>query len=191
MMTFKMKAIINAKAFVKDGDTFENIVNMCSLKPVNDWHNWQDRDKNLLKIHKNNSIHIYPAKTHAVIKKDYKARPATIAKNSHWAMLAFGKDIFGNEASLIWFKENNKLKLSFFVEECWVENYLPLLSGIDILKLICKEQNTEFKKVKIPKILNLKVEEGYVVKWPPNKKEMEKLEKCQNSVRKVLQGCGL
>lgn len=185
------KAITDAKAFLKDGDAFESIVNMCSLKPIT-WQNWHDVDKNLLKIHKNNAIHIYPAKHHVPIKKDYKARPATIAKNSRWTMMAFGQDIFGNEATLIWMLGNdNKLKLSFFVEECWVENYLPLLSGIDILKLINKEKDSDFKKIKIPKIMNIKIEESYVVPWPPNKKQIEKLEKCQDSVEKVLQGCGI
>jgi len=187
-----MTAIKNAKASLKDGDTFESIVKMCCLKPIDGWHNWQDKGNNLLKIHKNNSIHIYPAKQHLVVKKDYKVRPDIIANSSSWAMMAFGLDTFGNEASLVWFiGKDGKLKLSFFVEECWVENYFPLLSGIDILKLIYKEKEYIFKKVKIPKIMNLKVQESYVVQWPPNKTQIKQLEKCQDSVKQVLQGCGI
>lgn len=190
------KAIVNARAFVKDGETFQSIVEMCMLRPKDGWKCWYDDGKNLLKINKNSSIRILPSKTREITTKDIyrKSRPKYIAENSSWALIASGEDEFDNEASVIWFLGKDKrLRVCFFVEDCWVENVLPLLSGFNILKLVHQEnQNNILKRVKFPNdVLKLKVKEAFTTQWPPNNKQIQLIEPMQKSVKKVLKVCGI
>lgn len=190
-----MKAIVNARSFVKNADEFESIVGLCALRPQKNWKCWYDDSKNILKIHKNTSMHIYPAKgsVHSTTDIYYKSRPKQIANNSNWMLLSTGTDDFNNESSLVWFIGNdNRLRVCFFVEECWVENHLPLLSGVPVLKIIAKEKNiVELRKVKIPSVLNLKTNESFAAQWPLDNKQMKKLEATNSSVTRVLKMCGI
>jgi hypothetical protein len=191
------KAIVSAKAFVKDSKTFESIVKLCALKPENDsWVRWHDDGNNILRIQKNNSFHIYPSSKISLGKITdlyRKSRPKYIAKDSHWAMFSFGYDEFDNEATIAWFIGNDeRLRVSFFVEECWVENHLPLLSGAKILKKISEEKySKEFRQINIPSSMNLNIQKTFTMSWPPSTRQLEKLELIQKSTLQVLKVCGI
>lgn len=133
-MTYKyQRDIASGRAFVND-DSFELIVKMCKLKPRKTWKIWEDEGGNTLRLQKDHNCHIYPSGTETKSKDIYrKSKPAQIANASHWALLGFGRE------SAVWFLGNDgRLRASWFENGVWKENRLPLLSGIEILKLITR-----------------------------------------------------
>lgn len=174
----KATALASARAFLNKTPSFELIVEMCDLKPRGTWKVWEDDGGNFLRLQKDRSCHIYPSYEIEIGTKDIyrKARPEYIAKASYWALLAFGRE------SVVWFLGNDgKLRMSCFKDGAWVENRLPLLSGVQTLRLI-SERMTDSKLQKVE--LN-QYDCAYITGWPP-----ESNIECP-SAGSVLKECGI
>jgi hypothetical protein len=143
----RIQALESVKAFLPNDKEIETIINVCNLYPIeNSWRKWADNLGSYIQIQNNKKVISFSYspydKSKRIITDIYfKAPPANIAKFSKWAFISFGKMDKLN-VGFIWFMgHDNKLRLLFNSSGQWQRNLPPLVSGINILRLIIKHLN--------------------------------------------------
>ena len=140
-------AIVNVKAFLPEDKEIIQIIDMCNLDPDGDsWLKWSDSNGNYLHIKKDKTVvsnKDSPTKKKIRLIKDihFKAPIDVISKNSKWALICFAESSVnipsfhnispGINIAFIWFFGiDNKLRLSTFIQNEWIENQSPLITSI-------------------------------------------------------------
>ena len=184
-------AIVNVKAFLPQDQEIIQIIDMCNLDPEGDsWYKWSDANGNYLHI-KNDKTVISskesPTKKKIRIIKDihFKAPIDVISKNSKWALICFAESsagipqfnniLPGLNIIFIWFLGiDNKLRLSTFIQNEWIENQSPLITSVTTLRTIVKYLNID--KYCVVKITDIKeplssafTKKAWATPWPPSK----------------------
>ena len=178
-------AIVNVKAFLPKDQEIIQIIDMCNLNPDGDsWLKWSDSNGNYLHIKKDKTVvsnKESPTKKKPRLIKDihFKAPIDVISKNSKWALICFAE---GSSPGLpllnvvfIWFLGiDNKLRLSTFVQNGWIENQPPLVTSITTLRTIVK--HLDIDKYCVVKLSDIKeplsstfVKKAWATPWPPSK----------------------
>lgn len=135
----KAAALASAKWFLED-EHFPYLVEICRLRPTNDWHLWTDEAGNFLRVTKNRKLRVYPSTEEESITSDiYRyAKPQEIARHSYWLMVSV--DTLNNTRKL-WFLGRDE-RLRFIRYDSRYKNSLPLLSGIQALKQVAELAGT-------------------------------------------------
>jgi len=165
----KSRAIASARVAV---DRFDVIASILDLEPKESWTLWEDSEGNRLRIAKNRSVHVYPAKIPKQVTKDVyrKAHPATIAKKSYWALALFDK----NKKSIFAFVgHDGTLRASYFENKRWIINISPVLLGIQILRSVSSgyidEEPRTFSNLKVKYPKDFDIETAWSTGFPsPN-----------------------
>ena len=131
--------------------------------------NWEDIEGNRLKILKNKSVQVHPAKIEARSTKDLfrKAKPALIAKHSYWVLAFFGKE---SKSVLSFLGNDGKLRVSYFENTLWVSNISPVLIGYSALQQVVSgyidTDSRIISSIKIPYPKGFEIEEAWGCGYP-------------------------
>jgi hypothetical protein len=153
----KAAALASAKWFLED-ESFPFIVDVCRLRPTEDWHIWRDEAGNVLRLTTNRKLRVYRSTEEESMTSDiYRyAKPQEIARHSYWAMVFV--DTLNNTQKL-WFLGNDE-RLRFIRYDSRYKNSLPLLSGTQALKQVAELAGTlDIREKK--HIINA------AIPWPP------------------------
>jgi hypothetical protein len=185
-------AIVNVKAFLPDDKEIIPIINICNLEPKGDsWLKWSDSNGNYLHIKKDKTVvsnKESPTKNNTRLIKDihFKAPINVISKNSKWALICFAESLSTNAPPFnnispginivfIWFLGiDDKLRLSMFIQNEWIENQSPLITSITTLRTIVR--HFDIDKYCVIKISDIKeplsiafAKKAWATPWPPSK----------------------
>jgi hypothetical protein len=207
-------AIVNVKAFLPEDKEIIQIIDMCNLDPDGDsWLKWSDSNGNYLYIKKDKTVvsnKESPTKKRTRLIKDihFKAPIDVISKNSKWALICFAETVnirqgiksalSGINIAFIWFLGiDNKLRLTTFIQNEWIENQPPLTTGITTLRTIVKHLNiSNYCMIKIADIKEpLSVafaKKVWATPWPPSKNMiLDMMLTYQPLARHVTNDCNL
>lgn len=152
----RSKALASLKAFLPEQGDVIQIVELCRLFPMKDsWRKWTDHLGNFLQVHNNKKVvsfehHPEEIKDVKVTDIFYKSHPSKIAQISKHAFIATGKDDHDNQIVFIWFLGNNdRLRLVTSCNGEWIQNYSPMICGIDTLRPIIRSLSSE-KLIRVP-----------------------------------------
>jgi hypothetical protein len=137
--------MVSARVFLEN-PAFEKIVKLCRLTPIKNWRAWQDEYGNTLNILDDKSIKITRARKETAKTTDvfFKSNPINILKHTNWLMYVSNK----KQTIILFLCEDNRLRMSYFVEGKWKYNLSPLLSGIYVLnKIATGYMNDSVKKI--------------------------------------------
>ena len=175
----KKRAIASARAFL--GIPFDLLAEIAALDPIEDWHLWTDPEGNRLRIAKNKSVQVYPARHESRTTKDVfrKAEPALIAKHSYWVLALFGKD----ETLLNFLGNDGLLRTCYFEERIWQYNMSSVLLGFKALRYVGSgyietrsRQITSPLKIKYPK--GFEIEEAWASGYPTTDSNLQERIRC-------------
>jgi hypothetical protein len=148
-----------------------------------------DADGNRLRIAKNKSVLVYPAKKEPSVTKDIfrKAPPALIAKNSYWILALFGK----NHSLLSFLGNDGNLRSCYFEDEVWQYNMSSTLLGYRALRYVssgyietyCRRIITSLK-VKYPK--GFEIEEAWASGYPSSNDKFQERIQCHLTNPKLM-----
>ncbi|HVI39650.1 MAG TPA: hypothetical protein VM577_03235 [Anaerovoracaceae bacterium] len=140
------KSLTSLKAFLPDDQEIEEIIRLCQLYPTISWKYWTDHLGHTLSVLENKKVVIlkeHPlSPTEKIITDIYhKALPNRIATNSSHVLIAFGEgDKQAYQAAFVWFLgKDNRLRMSNFSKNEWIENTSPLSSGMKSLRVVSKQ----------------------------------------------------
>lgn len=211
-------AIVNVKAFLPKDQEIIQIIDMCNLDPDGDsWLKWSDSNGNYLHIKKDKTVvsnKDSPTKKRTRLIKDihFKAPIDVISKNSKWALICFAESSATNtppyyiinnispglNIAFIWFLGiDNKLRLSTFIQNEWIENQPPLITSITTLRTIVKHLNiNKYCAIKVADIkepLSIAfAKKAWATPWPPNKNMiLDMMLTYQPLARHVTNDCNL
>lgn len=147
----RIRALESVKAFLPNDNEIETIINVCSLRPIeNSWRKWADHLGSYIQIQNNKKVVSFSYspydKSKRIITDIYfKAPPKNIAKLSKWVFIAFG-EIDKANVEFIWFLgSDNRLRLLSYSTGQWQRNLPPLISGINTLRLVIKHLNNNIQ----------------------------------------------
>ena len=147
-----VKEIASAVAFVDDSE-FGHLLTMCRLEPVDGWRAWSDGTGNLLRLHSDNRIVVYPSGKPRLSMRDLyvNADAKVIEERSVWALIIRGK---GGRDLVLPVGKDGQLRLCWFVNGVWASNEMPLLVGLPLLRFTIKRymSDTEEEVVKPPSV---------------------------------------
>lgn len=175
----KNRAIVSARAFL-DSTSFELVVDILGLQPKKDWTQWEDSEGNLLKVAKNKTVHVYPAKEEAEATMDVyrKARPSVIADHSYWVLAAFGR-----EKSIFAFLGNDGvLRCSYFENNTWKMNLPPVLIGFQALNIVASGyidiDPRKIRSIKLSYPKGFEIEEAWATGYPTTDTTLQERIQC-------------
>lgn len=174
----KSRAIASARAFL--GIYFEILAEILGLNPKEDWHEWEDPEKNFLKITKRKTIRVYPSSNIPTTTNDVfrKAHPRDIAKHSYWMLVLIAK----NKTIICFLGNDGILRRCDFEDNKWVCNDSPLLLGYQVLRYIINGYlETEPRKVKSIKLhypISFEIEDAWASGYPSTNHELQELIEC-------------
>ncbi len=183
----KKRAIASARAFLNS--PFDLLVDIVGLNPKEDWHLWVDAEGNRLRIAKNKSVQVYPAREESTCTKDVfrKASPYLIAKNSYWVLALFGK----NQTLLNFLGDDGTLRSCYFKDEIWQYNMSSTLLGYKALRYISSgyveiysRQIMTSLKVKYPK--GFEIEEAWASGYPSSNAKLQERIQCHLTNPKLM-----
>lgn len=203
-MDFK-KALVNIKAFLPEDKEILKIIEVCDLEPTDDWKVWTDHYGHNLIVKNNKTV---TSKTkNPIIKfpikiKDiyFKSSARQIAYNSKWVMISLAESVQDSIPNIcfIWFLGvDNRLRLLCYMRNSWVENKMPLSSGVHTLRLIVKNFEVSGYKVIIgSRYINGPYEGNVVKSWvsqwpPPSNMQLDILLTNRTIGQKILKDCGV
>jgi len=202
----RSKALTNVQAYLPNDSEINDIIELCDLEPVGDsWRLWTDNggytliiknDKNVIAKKDN------PTDRQNIKIKDihFKSTAKQISNNSKWAMLSVAKNTEDPNVNMcyIWFLgKDNKLRLLCFLRNEWVENQMPLSSGIGSLRTVV--QNIEIDDYKvisgsryIKGTYSGNVLKSWATRWPPsNRVTLDMLLTNRTLLHRILTDCGV
>jgi hypothetical protein len=146
------KEITSATAFVGDS-RLRHILVMCRLEPVDGWRAWSDDVGNLLRLHSNGRLAVYPSSRPTLSRRDLyvKGRPEIVEERSVWALILRGK---GGRDMALPIGRDGQLRLCWFTDGIWASNEKPLLVGIPLLRFTIDRymSDTEEEELKPPAV---------------------------------------
>jgi len=199
------KALANVQAYLPHDSEITSIIGLCDLEPLDSWRLWTDNGGHTLIIKNNRRV---------IAKKDnptnfkntkikdihFKSTALQISDSSKWAMVSIAKSIEDPNANIcyVWFLgKDNKLRLLCFLRNEWVENQMPLSSGIYSLRTIVKHLNVDDYKVIFGSRYIKGTYSGNVIKswatnWPPsNTLTLDMLLTNRTLLHRILTDCGV
>lgn len=169
------RAIASARAFL--GVPFDLLVDIANIETKGDWHFWEDAEGNRLRIAKNKSVQVYPAKQEAAHTKDVfrKALPSRIAQQSYWVLAIFGKSTLLN-----FLGHDGMLRCCYFEDHVWKGNISPVLLGYQALRYVFSGymdlEPRQINSLKITYPKGFKIEEAWASGYPStNSKYQEQI----------------
>ena len=200
------KALINVEAYLPDDTDILKIIRMCDLEPVGDsWCKWTDHGGHTLIIKNNRKVIAKkdaPTNRKAETIKDIhlKSSAKQIANNSQWGLISIAKSAVDPNANIcyVWFLGNDeKLRLLCFLKNEWVENQLPLSSGMHTLRTVVKHLDIDdykpiFGARYIKGTYSGDVIKSWATRWPPSKTLiLDMLLTNRNLLHRILTDCGV
>ena len=139
------KDLISLAAFLPEDTEVLKIIELCQLRPTSSWKHWTDHLGHTLSVLENKKIVIvkeHPLAPSEKIITDlyHKSLPDRIANNSSSTIIAFGEgDKLSYHVCFAWFLgKDNRLRMSTFFKNEWIENSSPLACGMKTLRIISK-----------------------------------------------------